>query len=230
MDPSRGRVAFFLVLPRPRNVFPPPPANARIRVPGRRSRPNPRDPARLAGRRLRLRVGSGRIRRWRVFRGATQSGHLACLIPPIIFGSGIPSKSVSKISTSAGTLTTQGALIYFEEARLAYWDAVVRGSRIEEVVYLLAEVKVRYRRRIRYPMKVDVGVRVSHLARRHFLMDYEARSGKGDLLIAGSSVQVTYDYATEASIVIPGSVRSEIEAWDGPFAQAGASGCADDRR
>ena len=110
---------------------------------------------------------------------------------------------------------------------MAYWDAVVRGSRIEEVAYLLAELTVRYRRRIRYPMKVDVGVRVSHLARRHFLMDYEARSGNGDLLVSGSSVQVTYDYATEASIVIPESVRSAIEAWDGPFAQASASGCAD---
>ena len=108
---------------------------------------------------------------------------------------------------------------------MAYWDAVVRGSRIEDVAYLLAEVTVRYRCRIRYPMKVDVGVRVSHLARRHFLMDYEARSGKGDLLLSGSSVQVTYDYATEHSIVIPGSVRSAIEAWDGPFAQASASGC-----
>lgn len=112
------------------------------------------------------------------------------------------------------------ALIYFEEARLAYWDAVVRGSRVEEVVYLVAELKVRYRRRIRYPMKLDVGVRVARLARRHFLMDYEARSGKGDLLISGSSVQVTYDYASEASIAIPGSVRSAIEAWDGPFVRA----------
>ncbi len=122
------------------------------------------------------------------------------------------------------------ALIYFEEARWAYWEAVVQARPIEEVGYVVAEVKVRYRRRIRYPMTVDVGVRVSQLAGKHFVMDYETRSGEGELVISGSSVQVMYDYATETSTVIPASIHSAIEAWDGPFARAGASVRAEDRR
>ena len=116
------------------------------------------------------------------------------------------------------------ALIYFEEARWAYWGEVVGANNIENVSYVLAEVHVRYHRRILYPMTVEVGVRASHLANKHFVMDYEARSPEGEVLVSGNSVQVMYDYSTESSTTIPHPVRSAIEAWDGPFSREASSG------
>lgn len=109
------------------------------------------------------------------------------------------------------------ALIYFEEARWAYWDHVVGTDRPEDVSYVLAEMRVRYHRRVRYPMSLDVGVRVSEVGRKHFGMIYEVRSSEGELLVSGSSVQVMIDYATERATSLPPDIRSAIDEWDGPF-------------
>lgn len=109
------------------------------------------------------------------------------------------------------------ALIYFEEARWAYWGEVVGAKRVDEVRYVMAEVQVRYRRRVLYPMTLEVCVRVSRLAEKHFVMEYEARSPEGEVLVTGNSVQVMYDYKAERSTVIPESIRAALEAWDGPF-------------
>jgi len=109
------------------------------------------------------------------------------------------------------------ALIYFEEARWAYWAQVVGTKSIDEVSYVMAEVKVRYHGRILYPMTVEVCVRVSHVADKHFVMEYEARSPQGEVLVSGNSVQVMYDYTEQTATTIPASIRLALERWDGPF-------------
>lgn len=48
-------------------------------------------------------------------------------------------------------------------------------------------------------------------------MAHEARSPQGEVLVSGSSVQVMYDYAAQASTTVPTAIRSALEAWDGPF-------------
>jgi len=113
------------------------------------------------------------------------------------------------------------ALIYFEEARWAYWADIVGTASIDEPSYVVGEVHVRYHRRILYPMTLDVRVRVSHLADKRFTMEYEARSPRGEVLVSGSSVQVMYDYAARTSTTIPAAVRAAIEARDGPFLERG---------
>ena len=114
------------------------------------------------------------------------------------------------------------ALIYFEEARWAYWHEVVDSNRIHNVMYVLSEVQVRYHQRIIYPLKLDVGVRVSLLGKKHFVMEYELRSTDGALLASGSSVQVMFDYEKAASVRIPPAVRRAIEAWDLPGPRDGS--------
>ncbi len=109
------------------------------------------------------------------------------------------------------------ALIYFEEARWAYWGEVVGTQSIDDVRYVMAEVGVRYHLRILYPMTVEVCVRVTHVADKHFVMEYEARSPEGDVLVSGSSVQVMYDYAAQTSTTVPDAIRAALEAMDGPF-------------
>lgn len=113
------------------------------------------------------------------------------------------------------------ALIYFEEARWAYWREVVGQADAEAVDYVLAECRVRWHARVLWPQDVTVGVRVSRLGRKHFEMEYEVRSESGEKLQSGTTVQVMYDYARGASKRMPEELRATLEAYDGPFAAGG---------
>jgi acyl-CoA thioester hydrolase len=113
------------------------------------------------------------------------------------------------------------ALVYFEEARAAYWREVVGRPGLDEVDYILAEVHVRYHARVLWPQELRVGVRVSRLGKRHFEMAYEARGADGGLLISGSSTQVMYDYEAGRPKALEGQAREAIMRQDGPFGPGG---------
>lgn len=113
------------------------------------------------------------------------------------------------------------ALVYFEEARAAYWRDVVGKVGLDDVDYILAEAKVRFHRRVLWPQELQVGVRVSRLGKRHFEMAYEVRGGDGDLLISGHTTQVMYDYQGEAVKPVPDDVRDAVAGLDGPFGPGG---------
>ncbi len=109
------------------------------------------------------------------------------------------------------------ALVYFEEARTAYWREVVAHQRFDDVAYVLAEVQVRYHRRVLWPGTLDVGVRVSRVGRKHFEMSYQAHSSDGERVLSGRSVQVMYDFRGQQSMRLTPSLRACLEAFDGPF-------------
>jgi acyl-CoA thioester hydrolase len=115
------------------------------------------------------------------------------------------------------------ALVYFEEARAAYWREVVGRRGLDGVDYILAEVHVRYHQRVLWPQELEVGVRVSRLGKRHFEMSYEARGSGGEKLISGSSTQVMYDYSAGRAQPIPPDVEDAIRRHDGPFGAGGRS-------
>jgi acyl-CoA thioester hydrolase len=106
------------------------------------------------------------------------------------------------------------ALIYVEEARAAYWREVGGRATVDDIDYVLAEVAVRYHRRITYPDRLDVAVRVSRIGGKSFTMEFEIRSVDGALLAAGTTVQVAYDYAAGASKSVAAELRARIEAYE----------------
>mgnify|MGYP000736216198 CR=1 FL=1 len=114
------------------------------------------------------------------------------------------------------------ALIYFEEARSAYWRQVVGRQGLQDIDYILAEMTVRYKQRVLYPDRLDVRVGVVRLGRKHFEMEYEVYSSDGSLLISGESTQVMYDYSAGVSKRVPEEVAERITAQDGPFDRRGA--------
>ena len=116
----------------------------------------------------------------------------------------------------AGHAHHADALIYFEEARWAYWIHVV-GQGLDELDYVLAECRVRWHARVMWPQTVDVGVRVVRLGRKHFEMEYEVRSEEGEKLSSGSTTQVMYDFEAGKSKRLSEGLRTVLEAWDGPF-------------
>ena len=106
-------------------------------------------------------------------------------------------------------------LVFFEEARAAYWHQVVGRGSTEEVDFILAEARVRYHARILYPMRMEVGVRVSLAGRRHFVMEYLIRDPEGLHLASGETTMVMFDYSSQASKRVPDDVRAAMEAHEG---------------
>lgn len=113
------------------------------------------------------------------------------------------------------------ALVYFEEARAAYWRQVVGRSPACGVDYVLADASLRWHHRVMWPGCLDVSVRVSLLGRKHFRMDYLVDSPEGERLVSGSTVQVMYDYTTSTSKRVPADVRARIIAHEGVFGRSG---------
>jgi acyl-CoA thioester hydrolase len=116
------------------------------------------------------------------------------------------------------------ALMYFEEARTAYWREVVETGGLEGVSYILAEAEIRWHKRVLWPQTLRVGVRVSRMGTKHFEMAYEVLGEHGDRLQSGRTVQVMYDYATGVTARVPPGVRAAIEARDGPFGRGKKGG------
>jgi acyl-CoA thioester hydrolase len=113
------------------------------------------------------------------------------------------------------------ALVYFEEARWAYWREVVGRTDVDAIDYILAEATLKWHQRVLWPAILDVGVRVSLLGRKHFVMDYVISSAAGEKLVSGSTIQVMYDYELRASRRFPDDLRKLMEAFDGPFGRGG---------
>jgi len=107
------------------------------------------------------------------------------------------------------------ALVYFEEARAAYWREVAGRRGVDDVDYILAEAEVRYHRRVLYPDTLQVEVRIPLLGKKHFVMEYRARSSGGEHLLTGRTTQVMYDYAAGTTSRVPPGLRERIESFEG---------------
>jgi acyl-CoA thioester hydrolase len=115
------------------------------------------------------------------------------------------------------------ALVYFEEARAAYWREVVGKEGLDGVDYVLAEAEIRWHKRVLWPQVLRVGVRVTQLGKKHFEMAYEVLGEHGERLQSGRTVQVMYDYATGTTTRVSEEVRAAMEALDGPFGLTGGA-------
>jgi acyl-CoA thioester hydrolase len=109
------------------------------------------------------------------------------------------------------------SLVYFEEARAAYWREVTGRAELDAIDYILAEAGIRFHRRVLYPERLTVGVRVALLGKKHFVMEYEARAQDGERVLSGRTVQVMYDYGAGRTKRIPDEVAERIRTLDGPF-------------
>ena len=106
-------------------------------------------------------------------------------------------------------------LVFFEEARARYWRDVVGIDSLEDVDFIMAEARVRFHARIFYPRRLRVGVRVSTLKRKHFVMDYLVEDSAGEALASGETTMVMFDYRTSASKAVPPEVSTAIRGHEG---------------
>lgn len=103
-------------------------------------------------------------------------------------------------------------LVYIEEARAAWWRALTGRDDIGAIAYVLGEVTVRFVRRVFYPQRLDVGLRVSRIGTSSFDIEYEVRGADGALLATALTKQVMYDAGEDRSLPIPDALRRRMEA------------------
>ena len=106
-------------------------------------------------------------------------------------------------------------IIYFEEARAAYWREVAGRAGVADIDYVLAEVRAQFKQRVLYPNELTVRVGVTHLGNASFVMQYELTDDEGAVLATGETVQVMFDYTTSKSMPVPPEVRKRIEQFEG---------------
>jgi acyl-CoA thioester hydrolase len=106
-------------------------------------------------------------------------------------------------------------VIYFEEARAAYWREVAGRASVHDIDYVLAEIRVQFKERILYPATLTVRAGVTHVGNASFTMSYELVDEDGAVLATGESVQVMFDYQHGRSMRMPQETRSRIEQFEG---------------
>jgi len=106
-------------------------------------------------------------------------------------------------------------LVFFEEARAQYWREVVGIEGVEEVDFIMAEARVRFHARIFYPRRLRVGVRISTLKRKHFIMEYLLEDSEGQPLASGETTMVMFDYETASTKAVSPELASAIRGHEG---------------
>ncbi len=106
-------------------------------------------------------------------------------------------------------------VIYFEEARAAYWREVVGRPTVDDIDYVLAEIRVQFKQRVLYPATLTVRVAVTHVGNASFTMAYELANEEGTILATGESVQVMFDYEHGRSMRMADDARARIEKYEG---------------
>lgn len=106
-------------------------------------------------------------------------------------------------------------LVFFEEARARYWREVVGIDGVEDVDFIMAEARIRFHARIFYPQRLRVGVRISTLKRKHFVMEYLVEDVAGEALASGETTMVMFDYQKKSSKAVPPEVVAAIRGHEG---------------
>jgi acyl-CoA thioester hydrolase len=102
-------------------------------------------------------------------------------------------------------------LTYFEQARFAHWRSLAGGGLTESPGDLpgviLARAEVDYKVPARYGETLEVRIGLGGIGRTSFTYEYEIVNADGNLVAAGRSVQVMFDYSTNTPVPVPDDIR-----------------------
>jgi acyl-CoA thioester hydrolase len=103
-----------------------------------------------------------------------------------------------------------------ENARIAYYYQVMGLRSVQEIKFVLAELRVRYAAPALLGHTLEVGFRMSWLRRSSSGFVYEIRNqASRELLAEGDGVQIYVDLATNRSEPLPESYRERVMAFEG---------------
>lgn len=102
-------------------------------------------------------------------------------------------------------------LSYFEQARISYCLKLINGTGLHDLTFILAEANVTYLRPVFFGDQIEVGVRVSEIGTKSFVIEYGVRNQHGEIVARGRTVQVWFDYNTRRSVPVPDKLRRNVE-------------------
>ncbi|MBP2675289.1 MAG: thioesterase superfamily protein, partial [Deltaproteobacteria bacterium] len=114
-----------------------------------------------------------------------------------------------------GHVNNATIVTYLETGRVRFFSEVLGARRVEDILFIVAEVSCRYRIPILLQDRVRVRMRITDISRSSFRFLYELMDpGDGRVFVEAETVQVMYDYATGRPIPIEpaflGAVRDYV--------------------
>ena len=107
---------------------------------------------------------------------------------------------------------------WYESSRIAYAEKIglMALHRAEAIGPILASVSNDYRRQLKYPDTVHVGVRVTRIGFASISLEHKIFSrAQGALAAEGTSTLVVFDYKAQKPTRVPDPIRAAIQELEG---------------
>lgn len=105
-------------------------------------------------------------------------------------------------------------LTYIENARLGYLREVLSVESLEDLLVILAKVRIDFRSRASLGEMLEIGARVSRIGTKSFDVDHEARGPDARLVAVASTTLVTFDYRGDTTMPVPDLWRERIQSFE----------------
>lgn len=105
-------------------------------------------------------------------------------------------------------------LTYIENARLGYLREVLSIESFEDLLVILAKVRIDFRSRASLGEVLEIGARVSRIGTKSFDVDHEVRGPDARLVAVASTTLVTFDYRGDTTMPVPDLWRERIQSFE----------------
>ena len=105
-------------------------------------------------------------------------------------------------------------LTYLENARIGSLREVLSIESFEDLLVILAKVRIDFRSRASLGEVLEIGARVSRIGTKSFDLDHEVRGPDGRLVAVASTTLVTFDYRGDTTMPVPDLWRERIESFE----------------
>ena len=105
-------------------------------------------------------------------------------------------------------------LTYIENARIGYMREVLGVESPEDLLVILAKVRIDFRSRASLGEVLEIGARVSRIGTKSFDVDHEVRGPDARLVAVASTTLVTFDYRGDTTMPVPDLWRERIKSFE----------------
>jgi acyl-CoA thioester hydrolase len=105
-------------------------------------------------------------------------------------------------------------LTYLENARIGYLREVLNIESFEDLLVILAKVRIDFRSRASLGEVLEIGARVSRIGTKSFDLDHEVGGPDSRLVAVASTTLVTFDYRGDTTMPVPDLWRERIESFE----------------
>jgi acyl-CoA thioester hydrolase len=104
--------------------------------------------------------------------------------------------------------------VYAEMARLEYYREVLGLNLMDDLAFLILDIRCRYAAAAEYGDPVRVGFRIDWIKRSSSGFSYRIQGPANRLFAEGSGVQVHVDLETRRPLALPDALRARMLAFD----------------